>query len=74
MEWLIPDTIQKELVKSNAIHGNQDGIKGNVFYFKKAILIVFEVLHFLEKKKKINTIDVVSMNFSRAFGTKQRFD
>lgn len=52
MEWLIPDTIQKELVKSNAIHGNQDGIKGNVFYFKKAILIVFEVLHFLEKKKK----------------------
>lgn len=63
-------------MKSNAIHGNQDGIKGDVFYFKKTIFIVFEVLYFLEKikNKKINTIDVVSMNFSRAFGTKQHFD
>ena len=46
LEWLIPGTIHKESEKSNA---NQDGIKENIFYFKEAILIFFEVLSFPEK-------------------------
>lgn len=35
-----------------SLYANQDGIKENIFYFKKAILIFFQVLNFPEEKKK----------------------
>lgn len=56
-------------------YANQDGIKENIFYFKKAILIFFQVLNFPEEKDKQNyTTYVILMNFGSTSGTKQNFD
>lgn len=48
---LVPGIIYKESEKSNAIYyflnyplyASQDGIKENIFYFKKAVLIFFRI-------------------------------
>lgn len=61
LELLIPGIIYKESEKSNTIyyffhyslHANQDEIKGNTFYFKKAILIFFQVLNFPGENKNL---------------------
>lgn len=36
-----------------SLYANQDGIKENIFYFKKAILIFFQVLNFPGEKKSL---------------------
>lgn len=61
MKLLIPGIIYKESEKSNAIYyffnyplyASQDGIKENIFYFKKAVLIFFQDSNFPGEKENL---------------------